>query len=218
MKRSTIVLLYVIPAALALVWSVMMAYRIHHALTHRPSAASVGAVAPPTPNIAIAPSSGNTANSAAPHSSPDGLADLRNNPAPAFTLMTPGGKPVSLADYKGKAVLVNFWGTWCEPCKLEIPWLVDLQKKYAAQGFTILGIAENEDSAKNVSDYGAKMHIDYPLLMADDKINKAYSCCDYVPSSYYIGRDGKIVAEVGGIISASDIEANIREILATKGT
>lgn len=146
-----------------------------------------------------------------------GVPSLRGNPAPAFTLKTPDGKMVSLADYKGKAVLLNFWGTWCAPCKLELPWLIELQKKYAARGFTVLGVAENEDSPKNVADFATKMKVDYPLLMGDDKMNKDYNCCDSVPTSYYIGRDGKVLTEVNGLISESDMEADIQKILATKG-
>ena len=146
----------------------------------------------------------------------EGMPALQGQQAPEFALKTPEGKPVQLADYRGKAVLLNFWGTWCAPCKLELPWLIELQKKYASRGFTVLGVAENEDSAKNVADYAAKMKVDYPLVMADDTVNKAYQCCDYVPTSYYIGRDGKILAEAGGIISESDMEANIEKILATR--
>ena len=63
---------------------------------------------------------------------------------PAFTLKTQDGRKVSLADYKGKAVLVNFWATWCVPCKLEMPWFVELHKQYAPQGFEILGVDEDE--------------------------------------------------------------------------
>ena len=146
-----------------------------------------------------------------------GMPSLRGQAAPAFTLKTPEGKTVSLADYKGKAVLLNFWGTWCAPCKLELPWLIELQKKYGARGFTVLGVAENEDSPKNVADFATKMKVDYPLVMGDDNINKAYKCCDSVPTSYYIGRDGKVSAEVNGLISESDMEADIQKILATKG-
>ncbi len=79
--------------------------------------------------------------------SDEGLPNLRGKKAPAFTLKTEDGRKVSLADYKGKAVLVNFWATWCVPCKLEMPWFVDLRKQYGPQGFEILGV--NEDEAKD---------------------------------------------------------------------
>ena len=73
---------------------------------------------------------------------------LDGKPAPAFTLPDLSGKKVSLANYRGKALLINFWATWCGPCKLETPWLVDLRNKYAAQGFEVLGIDTEGDDAK----------------------------------------------------------------------
>ena len=69
----------------------------------------------------------------------EGLPDLRGKRAPDFSLRTVDGKKISLADYKGKAVLINFWATWCAPCKIEMPWLVALRTQYAGQGFEILG-------------------------------------------------------------------------------
>jgi thiol-disulfide isomerase/thioredoxin len=163
---------------------------------------------------------GKTAGSAAADAdSPEaqGLPDLRGKQAPGFTLKTLDGKTVSLSDYKGKAVLVNFWATWCGPCKLEMPWLIDLQKKYAAQGFTVLGISEDDGPAKNIADFAAKMGVNYPVLIANDQVSKAYGGIDYLPTSYYVGRDGKVVREVGGIISQNEIEADIQKILATRG-
>jgi thiol-disulfide isomerase/thioredoxin len=124
------------------------------------------------------------------------------------------GKTVSLSDYKGKAVLLNFWATWCGPCKLEMPWLIQMQKKYASQGFTVLGISEDDSTNKKISDFMAKMGVDYPVLIYDDQLNKAYGGIDYLPTSYYIGRDGKVIIEAGGLISESEMEANIQKILA----
>lgn len=170
-------------------------------------------IQPAAPETAAGKSDEASANSPAAQ----GLPDLQGRFAPAFSLKTPEGKTLSLADYKGKAVLLNFWGTWCAPCKLELPWLMDLQKKYASQGFTVVGVAENENSPADVSKFAARMHIDYPLLMGDDQVNHAYRCCDYVPTSYYIGRDGKVMFEAGGLISESVMESHVKKILATTG-
>jgi peroxiredoxin len=210
MKRSSIVVLILIAGITAMIWAGVMAYRIRKSLRM-----------PPSIQATLAPeANGHASGSAATESdSPDaqGLPDLRGKQAPAFMLKTVDGKTVSLSDYKGKAVLVNFWATWCGPCKLEMPWLIDLQKKYAAQGFTVLGISEDDGSPKNVGDFAAKMGVDYPVLMANDSVSKAYGGIDYLPTSYYIGRDGKVVLEVGGIVSQNEIDANIQKILATKG-
>jgi thiol-disulfide isomerase/thioredoxin len=107
---------------------------------------------------------------------------LLNKPAPNFTLQDLSGNKVSLADYKGKAVLINFWATWCGPCKLETPWLVELRQQYADKGFEILGIsAEGDDLAANdtegwakakaaISKFVQQMHMPYPVLINGDSI------------------------------------------------
>ncbi len=210
MKRSSIVVLVLIAGITAMIWSGVMAYRIRKSLRTQPVLQAT---------LVPSEANGNPSGTAAGSDSPaaQGLPDLRGKPAPAFTLKTVDGKTVSLSDYKGKAVLVNFWATWCGPCKLEMPWLIDLQKKYAAQGFTVLGISDDDGAPKNVADFAAKMGVDYPVLMGNDKVSDSYGGIAYLPTSYYIGRDGKVVLEVGGIISQNEIEANIQKILATKG-
>ncbi|MEO6828994.1 MAG: TlpA disulfide reductase family protein [Acidobacteriaceae bacterium] len=209
MKRSAIVLLVLIAGITAMIWAGVMAYRIHRSL-HGPRMSQAMLVQP-----GQAAATGSTAAPDSPEA--EGLPDLRGKQAPAFTLKTVDGKTVSLADYKGKAVLINFWATWCGPCKLEMPWLIDLQKKYEAQGFTVIGISEDDDSPKTVGDFVAKMGVNYPVLMATQAVSKAYGGIDYLPISYYIDRNGKVIAEVGGLISKSEIEANIQKSLAGKG-
>lgn len=209
MKRSAIVVLVLIAGITAMIWAGVMAYRIRKSMDTQPSVSMP--MAQPAANAA--------APAAASADSPEaqGLPDLRGKQAPGFTLKTVDGKTVSLSDYKGKAVLVNFWATWCGPCKLEMPWLIELQKKYAAQGFTVLGISEDDDNAQKVGEFATKSGMDYPVLMYSDQLNKAYGGIDSLPTSYYVGRDGKVVAEVAGLISESEMEANIQKSLATKG-
>lgn len=218
MKRSSIVILILVAGVTAMIWSGVMAYRMRKAINNPPA---VQTASPQLRKFLDEPStsSGNTAKPAASAdaNSPaaQGLPDFREKPAPPFTLKSVDGKTVSLSDYKGKAVLLNFWATWCGPCKLEMPWLIQMQQKYASQGFTVLGISEDDGSTKQVSDFMAKMGVDYPVLMYDDQMNKAYGGIDYLPTSYYIGRDGKVIIESGGLISESEMEANIKKILAT---
>jgi peroxiredoxin len=211
MKRSAIVVLILVAGMAAMIWSGLMAYRMRKELNTPPAAQSA------SPQLRTpSAESNNKGNAAVDENSPSaqGLPDFRDKPAPTFTLKTVDGKTVSLSDYKGKAVLLNFWATWCGPCKLEMPWLIDMQKKYASQGFTVLGISEDDGSTKEVSDFMAKMGVDYPVLMYDDKLNHAYGGIDYLPTSYYIGRDGKVIVEAGGLISKSEMESNIQKILA----
>jgi thiol-disulfide isomerase/thioredoxin len=223
MKRSAIVVLILVAGVTAMIWSGFMAYRMRKAMNTPPPAQT----ASPELRKFLGEPSTDSGNTAATTASPDenspaaqGLPDFREKAAPSFTLKSVDGKTVSLADYKGKAVLLNFWATWCGPCKLEMPWLIEMQKKYASQGFTVLGISEDDGSTqtearKEVSDFMAKMGVDYPVLMYDDQMNKAYGGIDYLPTSYYIGRDGKVIIEAGGLISESEMEANIQKILAT---
>ncbi|HET9088465.1 MAG TPA: TlpA disulfide reductase family protein [Acidobacteriaceae bacterium] len=211
MKRSAIVVLVLVAGVTAMIWSGVMAYRIRKSMHTQPVSQTTLA----QDSVSHQPATGSGRVDDSPTA--QGLSDLRGKPAPEFTLKTPDGKTVSLADYKGKAVLLNFWATWCGPCKLEMPWLIELQKKYAAQGFTVLGVSEDDGPAKQVADFASKMGIDYPIVISDDKLNKAYGGVDYLPTSYYIGRDGKIAIETGGIISQSAIEENIKKIIATKG-
>jgi thiol-disulfide isomerase/thioredoxin len=141
--------------------------------------------------------------------------DLRGKTAPGFTLKDLDGKNVSLVDYKCHAVVVNFWATYCGPCKLEMPWFEQLQSKYKNQGIVILGI--NEDEGIIPRDVGiAAMHVgvSYPILMPDPAVSKEYGGVDYLPETFYIDRDGKVLLQTAGAPARDQIEANIRYALA----
>jgi thiol-disulfide isomerase/thioredoxin len=149
-----------------------------------------------------------------------------DKPAPPFTLEDLSGKKVSLASYKGKAVLVNFWATWCGPCKLETPWLIELRNKYASQGFEILGIStEGDDLANNdkagwakqkaaIAKFVAEEKVPYPILINGDSLSQAYGGLDAMPTSFYVDRKGTVVAAQMGLTSESDMESNIKKALA----
>jgi thiol-disulfide isomerase/thioredoxin len=141
--------------------------------------------------------------------------DLRGKSAPGFTLKDLGGKNVSLADYKGHAVVVNFWATYCGPCKLEMPWFEQLQSKYKNQGLVILGI--NQDEGMTQRDVRiAAMHVgvSYPILMPEPAVSKEYGGVDYLPETFYVDRDGKVLLQTAGAPTKEQIEANIRDTLA----
>jgi thiol-disulfide isomerase/thioredoxin len=148
---------------------------------------------------------------------------LKGKPAPAFTLEDLSGKKVSLANYKGKAVLVNFWATWCAPCKIETPWLVELRNQYAGQGFEILGVSTDDidrDDAKKlasekqeIAQFVTKMHMPYPILIEGDKLDHPYGGLDVLPISVFVNRTGTVVAVQAGLTSKDDIEGNIKKAL-----
>ena len=143
-------------------------------------------------------------------------------PAPEITLKDLEGKSLALSQYKGKVVLVNFWATWCEPCQVEIPWLIEMQQKYAAKGFTVLGIAMDEDGAKVVTPWvekerfevnGSKSQMNYPILIGDDAAADKFGGLLGYPTSVLVSRDGKVIKRITGIISYDDISKTIESQL-----
>ena len=143
-------------------------------------------------------------------------------PAPEVTLKDLEGKDLSLSQYRGKVVLVNFWATWCEPCQVEIPWLIEIQQKYAAKGFTVLGIAMDEEGAKVVTPWvskerfdvnGAKSQMNYPIVIGNDAAADKFGGLLGYPTSVLITRDGKIVKRITGIISSEEISKSIESQL-----
>jgi peroxiredoxin len=146
-----------------------------------------------------------------------GAGKLQGQPAPDFSLASLDGKTLKLSDYHGKAVLLNFWATWCEPCKIEMPWFVDLQKKYGAQGFTVLGVAMDDASPSDIAEFAKKMGVNYPIVIGKEAVGDEYGGIPYLPSTFYIGRDGKVVERVFGLVSRSEIESNIQKAMGSQG-
>ena len=154
---------------------------------------------------------------------PHFVSPLMSHPAPDFTLEDLSGKKVSLASYRGKAVLINFWATWCGPCKIETPWLVELRNQYAAKGFEILGVSLDDldtddkkmlaEEKRDIAKFAAQEHMQYPVLIDGGSIDKPYGGLDALPTSYFVDRTGKIVAAQLGLTSKDDIEGNIQKAL-----
>ncbi len=140
---------------------------------------------------------------------------LDGKPAPAFALRDLQGKKVSLADYRGRPVLVNFWATWCAPCKLEMPWFEQFRQQYAPQGFEILGIAEDDAGKDEIAKAAKKLGVSYPILLGDDAVAPAYGGIDYLPMSFYVDRSGVVREETAGLASKDEVEANIRKIVSS---
>jgi thiol-disulfide isomerase/thioredoxin len=141
---------------------------------------------------------------------------MRGKVAPAFTLTDLDGKKVSLSDYKGRPVLVNFWATWCGPCKVEMPWFEEFQKQYAAQGFQILGLTDDVDAGKDtITKVAHRIGVSYPILLTDGKVQTAYGGLDVLPMSFYVNRNGVVVEETAGLGSKNEIEAHIKKTIAS---
>ncbi len=147
-------------------------------------------------------------------------ASLLGKPAPAFTLTDTDGKKVSLADLKGHPVVVNFWATWCGPCKLEMPWFQEFSAKYKPQGLVIVGLSQDENmSPAEVAHAAKRIGVSYPVLMPDKKedVARSYGGVDYLPETFYINRDGKVVNVNAGAPSKDQMEAEIQAIVASQG-
>ncbi|HJT72076.1 MAG TPA: redoxin domain-containing protein [Terriglobales bacterium] len=150
----------------------------------------------------------------APIKTPAG--QLSGQQAPDFSLASLDGQTMKLADYRGKAVLLNFWATWCEPCKVEMPWFVDLQNKYGPQGLQVIGVAMDDASPSQIRSFAQKLGVNYPVLIGKEEVGAEYGGIEYLPSTFYINRDGKILDHVFGLVSKSEIETNIQKALGNQ--
>jgi peroxiredoxin len=142
-------------------------------------------------------------------------AGLTGQMAPDFELKTLDGRSVRLSDFRGKAVLLNFWATWCGPCKIEMPWFVEFRNKYAADGFEILGVTTEDTGNESIRKFADEMGVNYVILRGTESVERLYGGVLGLPQSFYIGRDGRIVEQHAGLVSKSDIEDHIRLALRT---
>jgi len=134
--------------------------------------------------------------------------------APDFTLESLDGKTVRLSDFRGKGVLLNFWATWCQPCKIEMPWFAELQKQYGPQGLQIVGVAMDDASPKEIGEFAHDLGVNYPILVGKEEVGNAYGGVQFLPATFYIGRDGKVVDKVFGLKGRGEIEDSIKKALA----
>jgi len=138
--------------------------------------------------------------------------------APDFTLESLDGKNLRLSDLRGKAVLLNFWATWCVPCKVEMPWLVELQGEYGPQGLQIVGVAMDDSSKEDIAKFAKDMGVNYPVLLGKNAVADAYDV-PAMPESFFISREGKIVDKILGLKDKADIEDAVKKALnAPPGT
>ncbi len=118
--------------------------------------------------------------------------------APQFTLPDLEGKDVSLSDFKGKLVFLNFWATWCPPCRREIPHFVELVNKYGKDGFTVLGVALDPRDFAKVKPFAKEYGINYPVVYDKKRVSELYGGIGSIPTTFVINRQGKIVLKIVG--------------------
>jgi peroxiredoxin len=135
--------------------------------------------------------------------------------APSFTLSTPEGKNVQLSDYRGKAVLLNFFGDTCEPCLEESPWLVEIQKRDAEKGLQIIGIEMYGASNEAIAKYAKQFGTNYILVHGNEDIGAEYGIGQF-PTSFFVNSQGKIVSTAIGLHSKSELEAKVESALQSR--
>ena len=131
-----------------------------------------------------------------------------------FTLKDMTGADVTFADHKGKVVLLNFWATWCPPCKMEIPWFVEFQEQYGAKGFQVLGVSV-DDPPEKLPPFAREFRTNYPLLVGADRedVQEAYGPIFGIPVTVIIGRDGRICKRHLGPVGKEQFESEIKALL-----
>jgi peroxiredoxin len=133
--------------------------------------------------------------------------------APDFTLKDSTGASVKLSDYRGKVVLLNFWATWCGPCKIEIPWFIEFEQSYKDRKFAVLGVSLDDDGWESVKPYLQSNKINYRVMVGTDQLSQLYGGVDSLPTTFVLDREGRIAAHHVGLVSKGDYQHDIESLL-----
>jgi len=139
--------------------------------------------------------------------------DMSLEPAPDFELKSLDGRAVKLSDFRGKVVVLNFWATWCAPCRVETPWLIDFYRRYKEQGLEVVGVSMDDGDQEHVADFVKEMGVNYTVLLGNHAVGDAYGGARFLPQTFFIDRNGNIIKHSFGIKSKSDFEEAIKQSL-----
>lgn len=140
------------------------------------------------------------------------------SPAPDFSLKDSDGRTVRLSDYRGKVVLLNFWATWCGPCRIEIPWFTDMERQNKDQGFAVLGVAMDDEGWEVVKPFLSELKVNYRVVVGNDETARKYGGIEALPTTFFIDRNGKIAAVHQGLVGRKEFDDGIRELLEERAT
>jgi peroxiredoxin len=132
---------------------------------------------------------------------------------PDFALKDSTGALVKLSDYKGKVVLLNFWATWCGPCKIEIPWFMDFQKTYKDRDFAVIGVSLDEDGWDAVKPYVEEKKINYRVVIGNDQVSQLFGSIESLPTTLIIDREGRIASMHIGLVAKNTYQKEIEHLL-----
>jgi peroxiredoxin len=138
-----------------------------------------------------------------------------NWPAPGFSLTDLDDQPLDLGNYRGKVVLLDFWATWCAPCRKDIPRFIAMQEKYHRQGFQVIGISM-DDGPKPVQEFYREFKMNYPVALGTEQLAEAYGGVLGLPVTFLIDRNGRVVAKHTGAVEMAKVEQEIQSLLQGK--
>jgi cytochrome c biogenesis protein CcmG/thiol:disulfide interchange protein DsbE len=150
---------------------------------------------------------------ATPSCSSDTPPDDKGNSAPNFALTTVEGRTIELKELEGSVVVINFWATWCAPCRAEIPGMLEVYDKYRGEGLEIVGIALDRGGWNVVTPFVEKMKINYPIVLGGGEIVQKYGGISAIPTTFIVDKKGNVVKGHVGYLSKDDLEKIVSKLL-----
>ena len=136
--------------------------------------------------------------------------------APQFELKDINGRIVRLSNYRGKVVLINFWATWCPPCRVEMPDLIRLQREHGKEGLQIIGITYPPERKARVQRFARSLKVNYPIILGTHQLKASFSSEETLPLTIVIDRDGRVSDIISGILLREEFDEKIKPLLMQK--